>query len=116
MKHLIRALVVTSILLICAILWLGHVYAQSAKAGTLWGQGPSSTCDTSIAGGPAGLCIATDGIFTNAGNGALWVKMGGAQAGGITGLTYNGTPVPVTNGVAAITGPTKAVIPNGSLQ
>jgi hypothetical protein len=51
-------------------------------------------------------------------NGTTWTQQlpVPAQAGGITGLTYNGTPVPVTNGVAAITGPTKAVIPNGSLQ
>jgi hypothetical protein len=82
-KVLIAALIVAVTVL---TMQLVVAHAQSAKAGTFWGQGPSSTCDVSVSGGPAGLCVATDGIFTNAGNGALWVKFGGA--GGVT--SFNG--------------------------
>jgi hypothetical protein len=99
------------------------------NAVTMWGVGPSSTCAPSVAGGPAGLCIATDGVFTNAGNGAPWIKFaavpgppgpvgatgaqgpqGPAGAGGV--ISFNGQTGAVTYvpPVVSVNGKTGAVV------
>jgi hypothetical protein len=59
------------------------------------------------------FCLSTSTCSATAG----WVQIGGAPAAGVTGVTVNGVPVVLTSaGVAPITVPTKAVIPNGVLQ
>lgn len=73
-------------------------------------QGPVSGCQTHA--GVSTLCLGTDGlVFSNAG-----AKYGPnlaiptSAAGGITGVTMNGIAVPVSNGVAAVTGVTNLTI------
>jgi hypothetical protein len=58
-------------------------------------------------------CFGADKLEVSANGGAyvvIWPSPAVAPAG-LTGVTYNGVAAPVSGGVAAITGPTKAVLP-----
>jgi hypothetical protein len=109
--------------------YLGFVLRGPTKAGfavlnapVVYSFAPGvtmSTCTQSppLPAGNFDVCDFNGGVAYST-NGTTWTQVLPAPTQGvaITSLTYNGTPVPVTNGVAAITGPTKAVIPNGVLQ
>ena len=115
MKQALNVLFAFSLL---ALIGMAHehiVKAQSAQAATFQGGAAHSTCLTPATGSYF-LCVATDGVWVSNNGAAYFQVTAPAASSGITGITYNGTAVPVSAGVAAITGPTKAVIPNGVLQ
>jgi hypothetical protein len=110
MKH-VRDILLFALLAIALIegFTIHRVEAQSAKAGTLWGQGPLSTCDVSVAAGPAGLCVGSDGVAINPGNGGAWVKLPFTFAGSAT-ITINGTQKTLPAAFTISAGPTTATV------
>jgi hypothetical protein len=83
--------------------------AQQAGATTPYAftvTGTAANCPA-VAASTTQYCFTTTGLLQSL-NGAAWVPLGGAPP--ITSITYNGAAVPVTSGVAAISGPTTATV------